>query len=298
MTHSQFRGMGVAMVTPFNADLKIDYKALEKLTNHLIRGNADYLVVMGTTGESVTLSSNEKKAVLEFIVGINAGRLPIVYGLGGNNTAELVREMETVNWEGVDAVLSVSPYYNKPTQAGIIAHYRELDRHTPRPIILYNVPGRTSSNMLPETTLELANSCRNIFAIKEASGNLEQCMAIIKDKPEDFLVISGDDALVLPFMACGGDGVISVVGNAFPQEFSEMVSASFDDDYGLARSIHYRLINIIHQLFAEGNPAGIKEALRLLNVCENHVRLPLVSMSKTGAEHLRKLIAESALVKI
>jgi len=298
MTHSQFRGMGVAMVTPFNADLKIDYKALEKLTNHLIRGNADYLVVMGTTGESVTLSSNEKKAVLEFIVGINAGRLPIVYGLGGNNTAELVREMETVNWEGVDAVLSVSPYYNKPTQAGIIAHYRELDRNTPRPVILYNVPGRTSSNMLPETTLELAGTCRNIIAIKEASGSLEQCMAIIKDKPEDFLVISGDDALVLPFMSCGGDGVISVVGNAFPQEFSEMVSASFDDDYGLARSIHYRLIDIIHQLFAEGNPAGVKEALRLLNVCENHVRLPLVSMSKTGAEHLRKLIADSGLVKI
>lgn len=296
--HSQFKGLGVAMVTPFNAEKKVDYSALEKLTNHLIRGNADYLVVMGTTGESVTLNDNEKKAVLEFIVGVNAGRLPIVYGLGGNNTAQLVAEMETVNWQGVDAILSVSPAYNKPTQAGILAHYRELDRHTPRPIILYNVPGRTSSNMLPETTLELAETCKNIFAIKEASGNLEQCMAIIKNKPKEFLVISGDDALVLPFMACGGDGVISVVGNAFPQEFSEMVRATFDEDYHLARSIHYRLIGIIHQLFAEGNPAGVKEALRLLKVCENHVRLPLVPMSAQGRAILRERILESGLVKI
>lgn len=296
--HSQFKGLGVAMITPFNADKKVDYAALEKLTNHLIRGNADYLVIMGTTGESVTLNANEKKAVLEFIVDINAGRIPVVYGLGGNNTAQLISEMDSVNWEGVDAVLSVSPAYNKPTQAGIIAHYRELNRHTPRPIIMYNVPGRTSSNMLPQTTLELAETCKNIFAIKEASGNLEQCMEIIGHKPDDFLVISGDDALVLPFMACGGDGVISVVGNAFPQEFSEMVRSTFDDDYDLARSIHYRLLGIIHQLFAEGNPAGVKEALSMLMVCENHVRLPLVSMSAQGRSVLRERIRQSGLVKI
>ncbi len=293
----RFKGMGVAMVTPFHADKKVDFKALEKLTNHLIRGNTAYLVVMGTTGESVTLSSEEKAAVLEFIVDINEGRIPIVYGLGGHNTGQLLSEMDAMNWNGVDAILSVSPYYNKPTQAGIVAHYRELEKHTPRPIIMYNVPGRTASNMLPETTLELADS-KNIIGIKEASGNLEQCMAIIRRKPKDFLVISGDDALVLPFLACGGDGVISVVGNAFPAEFSEMIQAAFANDYAHARSIHYRLINIIHQLFAEGNPAGVKEALQFMDVMGNHVRLPLLAMSQAGSELLFRLIKESGLVKL
>lgn len=295
--HNQFRGMGVAMVTPMTADKKVDYKSLEKLTNYLVRGNASYLVVMGTTGESVTLSSDEKAAVLEFIVGVNAGRLPVVYGLGGHNTQQLINDMENTKWDGVSAILSVSPYYNKPTQEGIIAHYKALDKATPRPIILYNVPGRTGSNMLPATTLELA-TCKNIIGIKEASGNLEQCMEIIKNKPKDFLVISGDDALVLPFMACGGDGVISVVGNAFPQEFSEMVEAAFNDDYDHARSIHYRLFPIIHQLFAEGNPAGVKETLKMMKVGENHVRLPLVPMSPEGSEKLKKLIGDSGLVKL
>jgi 4-hydroxy-tetrahydrodipicolinate synthase len=295
---TQFRGMGVAMVTPFTAEGKVDYKSLEKLTNHLINGNTDYLVVMGTTGESVTMGMEEKRAVLDFIIEVNAGRLPIVFGLGGNNTMGLVSFMKNWNWKGVDAILSVSPYYNKPTQAGIIAHYKMLNANSPLPIILYNVPGRTASNMLPETTLQLANECNNIIAIKEASGNLEQCMAIIKNKPKDFLVISGDDALVLPFIACGGDGVISVVGNAFPQEFSEMVHAALNNDCEHAQSIHYRLIDIIHQLFAEGNPGGIKEALQMLKICQNHLRLPLVPISATAKEKLFKLIEKSGLVKL
>lgn len=293
----RFKGMGVAMVTPLQADKKVDYKALEKLTNHLIRGKTDYLVVMGTTGESVTLSSEEKSAVLEFIIDINAGRIPVVYGLGGHNTGQLLAEMERMNWNGVDAILSVSPYYNKPTQAGITAHYRELERYAPRPLIMYNVPGRTASNMLPETTLELAG-CKNIIGIKEASGNLEQCMAIIEEKPKDFLVISGDDALVLPFMACGGDGVISVIGNAFPAEFSEMVQSAMANDYDHARNIHYRLLKIIHQLFAEGNPAGVKEALKFMRLVDNHVRLPLVPMTSAGRERLFQLIKESGLVQL
>lgn len=298
MIHNQFKGLGVAVVTPFNADLKIDYKSLEKVVNHLIRGNANYLVVMGTTGESVTLSAEEKQAVVEFIAVVNTGRLPIVYGLGGHNTGQLLSEMESMNWEHIDALLSVSPYYNKPTQEGIVAHYRALDKYTKRPIILYNVPGRTASNMLPSTTLELAKSCKNIIGIKEASGNLEQCMAIIDEKPNDFLVISGDDALVLPFMACGGDGVISVVGNAFPQEFSEMVNATLEDDFTHARSIHYRLVNIIHQLFAEGNPAGVKQALKFMNIADNHVRLPLMPMSHSGSNKLRELINNSGLTRV
>ncbi len=296
--HSQFRGMGVAMVTPFHANGKVDFKSLEKLTRHLIRGNTDYLVVMGTTGESVTLEAEERRAVLDFILDINAGRLPVVFGMGGNHTAGILRNMEEMNWEGVDAILSVSPYYNKPAQTGIVAHYKALNEHTPRPIIMYNVPGRTSSNMLPETTLLLAEECRNIIAIKEASGNLEQCMDVIGHAPEDFLVISGDDSLVLPFLACGGDGVISVVGNAFPQEFSEMVHAGLDGDFDHARTIHYRLLHIIRQLFAEGNPAGVKRALKVLSITEEHVRLPLAPMSEAGSETLRDMIRESGLVAL
>ncbi len=291
----QFKGMGVAMVTPFQSDKNVDFKALEQLTKHLIDGGADYLVVMGTTGESVTLSKEEKRSVLEFITGINAGKLPVVYGLGGNNTAELLREMEQVNWSAVDAILSVSPYYNKPTQRGIVAHYHELDKQTPRPILLYNVPGRTASNILPETTLQLAE-CTNIIGIKEASGNLEQCMQIIKNKPDDFLVISGDDPLVLPFLACGGDGVISVVGNAFPRQFSEMVHAAFENNYNRARTIHYQLIDVIQHLFAEGNPAGIKEALSLLGIAGTDCRLPLVAMSDKGSLKMKRLLSDSALI--
>lgn len=296
--HNQLKGMGVAMVTPMTADKKVDFKSLEKLTKSLIAGGTNFLVVLGTTGESVTLSNGEKAAVLEAVVKTNAGKLPVVYGLGGHNTAQLLEEMEQTNWNGVDAILSVSPYYNKPTQDGIIEHYRILNKHTPRPILLYNVPGRTGSNMLPETTLEIARSCENIIGIKEAAGDLEQSMAIMRDKPKDFLVISGDDALVLPFMAIGGDGVISVVGNAFPKAFSDMVQACFNNDYGQARSLHYKLINIIHQLFAEGNPAGVKEALKFMGVCENHVRLPLLSMTTEGSKKLYSLIDESKLTNL
>lgn len=296
--HNQLKGMGVAMVTPMTADKKVDFESLEKLTQSLIAGGTNFLVVMGTTGESVTLSQSEKAEVLAHVVRVNAGKLPIVYGLGGHNTGQLLEEMKTVNWEGVDAILSVSPYYNKPTQAGIIEHYRMLNKHTPRPILLYNVPGRTGSNMLPETTLELARSCKNIIGIKEAAGDLEQSMAIIRDKPDDFLVISGDDALVLPFMACGGHGVISVVGNAFPKAFSDMVQFCLKNDYESARANHYSLINIIHQLFAEGNPAGVKEALKFLQVCENHVRLPLLPMTDAGSRKLRELMVESKLTDL
>lgn len=285
----KFKGTGVAIVTPFKEDKSIDYNALERLVNHLISNGIDYLVVQGTTGESVTLTKDEKCEVLAFVVKVNNGRLPIVLGVGGNSTQAILEELKHREFVGVDAILSVSPYYNKPTQEGIYQHYKAISEASPLPIILYNVPGRTSSNILPSTTLRLAKDFKNIIAIKEASGNLEQCMHIIQNKPKDFLVISGDDALVLPFMACGGDGVISVIANAFPKGFSDMTRAALEGNYSVAKELHYKHFEIIHYLFVDGNPAGVKVVLKLLNITGDDVRLPLVKVSDETHRNLEKL---------
>lgn len=250
------KGTGVALVTPFLKSGKIDFEALSRIVNHVIKGGVNYLVVMGTTGESVTLSSDEKKSVLEYILKINKNRVPVVYGVGGNNTAEVIKHLHELP-SGVDAVLSVSPYYNKPNQKGIIEHFSAVAKASPCPVILYNVPGRTGSNMTAETTLQLARE-KNIAGIKEASGNMEQIMQIINHRPKDFLVISGDDGITLPLIACGADGVISVIANAWPAQFSKMVKLALENKIPEARKLHYQLSDIIPLLFAEGSPSGIK----------------------------------------
>lgn len=288
---TKFRGTGVAIVTPFNDDKSVDYNSLEKLVNHLIDNGINYLVVQGTTGESVTLSKQEKQETLAFIQKVNNGRLPIVLGIGGNCTATVVDTLKTTDLTGVDAILSVSPYYNKPTQEGIYQHYKAVSEASTKPIILYNVPGRTSSNILPATTLRLANDFDNIIAIKEASGNLEQCMEIINNKPEGFLVISGDDALVMPFVAMGGDGVISVIANAFAQGFSDMVKAGLENDVETSRALHYKYFEMIHYLFVEGNPAGVKVALKQLEITGDAVRLPLVNVSEKTKNKIIEIMA-------
>ena len=273
------KGLGVAMVTPFNSDKSIDYPALIKLTHYLIDNNVDYLVVQGTTGESPTLSKDEKQKVLDTVIKENAGRLPIVYGVGGNNTALVAEELKCFDNKDVDAILSVSPYYNKPTQEGIYQHFKTISKASKLPIILYNVPGRTGSNVLPATTVRLAKDCENIVAIKEASGDLEQVMNIINTKPKDFLVISGDDALAMPFISIGGDGVISVIGNGLPKEFSAMVNAALNNKTVEARALHYKCFPLIDHLFSEGNPAGVKEVLNFYKICKIDVRLPLINVS-------------------
>ena len=287
---TKFKGTGVAIVTPFNADKSVDYPSLEKLVEHLIKNGIDYLVVQGTTGESVTLTATEKEEVLSFIIKVNNNRLPIVLGIGGNSTASVIETFKTANLNGVDAILSVSPYYNKPTQEGIYQHYKALAEVSSKPIILYNVPGRTSSNITAATTLRLANDFEQIIAVKEASGDLEQCMEVIHHKPKDFLVISGDDALTLPFIACGGDGVISVIANAFPKGFSDMVNYALQANLKEAQQLHYKYLKMIHYLFVEGNPAGVKAALKILGITGDDVRLPLVSVGEQTFNKIKEII--------
>ena len=288
---NKFKGTGVALVTPFRKEGEVDFNALQKLVEFQIENGVNYLVVQGTTGESVTLTDNEKVSVLEYIIDVTKNRVPIVLGVGGNNTSNVVQQIKKFNSYRIDAYLSVSPYYNKPSQAGIVAHYGQIAQATDKPIILYNVPGRTGSNMTAESTLTLANTYANIIAVKEASGNLEQIMGIIKNKPSDFLVISGDDALTLPHIACGGDGVISVVANAFPKRFSSMVDYALKGDLEKAKPLHYELFPIIQQLFADGNPGGIKYVLKLISIGEDHMRLPLVNINDEVAKKLYELVA-------
>lgn len=289
---NQFKGAGVALVTPFLADMSIDYPALRKLVREQIAGGTNFLVVQGTTGESPTLTSDEKQRVLETVQEENNGVLPIVYGVGGNNTLAVAEAFSKIP-AGVDGILSVAPYYNKPIQRGFVAHYKAIAQATDLPIIMYNVPGRTGSNMLAETTLELAE-VKNIVAMKEASGNMEQIMELIRCKPADFLVLSGDDALTMPLIAAGADGVISVVANSFPKQFSQMVAASLNGDLATARKLHYDLLPITKLFFTEGNPGGVKIALEELGWMAPHMRLPLVQVSdslKTAIQQAtRKLI--------
>jgi 4-hydroxy-tetrahydrodipicolinate synthase len=285
---NELRGLGVAMITPFNKNKEVDVSALKRLTEHLIVGGVDYLVVLGTTGESATLTKDEKKLVLDTVLSTNNGRKPIVLGIGGNNTTEVASQMRHLDTNGLTAILSVTPYYNKPSQNGLYEHYKTLSENSKLPIILYNVPGRTGVNLLPETVSRIAFDCRNVIGIKEASGSVDQIMSVIQQTPKEFLVISGDDTLTLPLIAAGADGVISVVGNAFPKEFSDMVKNAMDNQFDEARKNHYRLLDLIHLLFAEGNPGGVKEVLDQLDICENQLRLPLVPVSDKLREKLRR----------
>ncbi len=289
--NSKFRGTGVAIVTPFYKDNTIDFKSLGKLIDHVINGGVEYIVALGTTGESVTLTKEEKRTIVAHAIETIDNRVPLVLGLGGNNTQEILNTLNhPSDFNHISAILSVSPYYNKPNQRGIYQHYKAISETSPVPVILYNVPGRTNSNITAETTLKLAHDFKNIIGIKEASGNLEQCMKIIKNKPKDFLVISGDDMLTLPMIASGAEGVISVTANAFPKDFSEMTRQILAGNVKEAQKLHYKLTDIIEQLFADGNPAGIKAALELLNITPANLRLPLVKVNKATQNALAELI--------
>jgi 4-hydroxy-tetrahydrodipicolinate synthase len=294
---NQLKGTGVAMVTPFKKDGSVDVPALKKLTDHLVDGGVDYLVVMGTTGETSVMDKEDKKLVLETVLATNAGRKPVVLGLGGNNTLDLCAQLDRMDAAGLTAILSVAPYYSKPTQNGLFEHYKALSEHSKLPIILYNVPGRTGCNLLPDTVQRIAFDCRNVIGIKEASGNMEQIMTIIRERPKDFLVISGDDSITMPLIAAGADGVISVIGNAFPAEWSAMVQHAMKGEIPEARAIHYRLLELVQLLFVEGNPAGIKEVLSHLDVCENYLRLPLVPVSQLISERMRRVMIDEELLR-
>ncbi len=292
MSNTKFKGTGVAIVTPFNKDFSVDFKSLTKLIDHLVKGKVEYLVVLGTTGETVALSKEEKQQVVKHVVDATNKRVPVVLGLGGNNTQDILNYCKDKSYfKGIDAVLSVSPYYNKPTQRGIYEHYKAIAEVCPVPVILYNVPGRTGSNISADTTISLAKKFKNIIAIKEASGNLEQCMKIIKNRPKDFMVISGDDMLALPMIACGAEGVISVVANAFPKDYSEMVRQILAGNVKDAQKLHYKLTDIIEKLFADGNPGGIKAVLEILGICKAYLRLPLVNVNKETQTALENLVA-------
>ena len=286
----KIKGTGVALVTPFNNDKSVDYKGLENLLNHVINGGVDYLVLMGTTGESTTLSKTERMEVVDFCKKINNGRLPIVLGIGGNNTMQVVADIKAANLENVDAILSVSPAYNKPSQEGIYQHYKMISESSPLPIIVYNVPGRTSSNISAATTVRLATDFKNIVGVKEASGDMDQIMKILKNKPADFVVLSGDDGLTLPMIHMGAEGVISVIGQSHPKDFSDMVSFGLSGNKKLANQIHYKLYDFYGPLYAEGNPVGVKACLEMLGICKAVVRLPLVEASNTIKNELKKLL--------
>jgi 4-hydroxy-tetrahydrodipicolinate synthase len=279
----RLRGTGVALVTPFDRQGQIDWADLERIIEHVISGGVEFLVSLGTTGESVTLTEAEQREVLDFTIKINQGRLPLVAGVfGGNHTSALVDKIKNFDFEGIDALLSSNPSYSKPGQEGIYQHYMALAEVSPRPIIIYNVPSRTASNISAETTLRLANSSDNFIAIKEAADDIYQIMKIIKGKPKDFLVLSGDDFMTLPLIAVGGEGVISVIANALPRQFSDMVRAGLKNDMMEARPANMKLLETYRLLFTEGNPVGIKAALELQGLCGRHVRLPLVPMTEAG----------------
>ena len=280
-------GTGVALVTPFKKDFSVDVEALKAIVNFQIDNGIDYLVVLGTTAESATLSKEEKELVIKTVVEANKGRLPLVLGVGGNNTQEVVAELQSRDFSDFTAVLSVSPYYNKPTQEGIYQHFKAVAEASPVPVILYNVPGRTASNMLPSTVIRLAQDFKNIVAIKEAAGDIVQAMKLIQNAPKGFLVISGDDMITLPMVLAGGAGVISVIGEGFPKQFSEMVHLGLNRKVDEAYQLHYLLADSIDMIFEQGNPAGIKEVFKTLGLAENTVRLPLVNVDENLANRLK-----------
>ena len=289
---TKFIGTGVALITPFKEDLSIDFDALERLVEYNIENGTEYLVISGTTGESVTVTKEEKKELISFISKVNSGRVPLVLGIGGNNTANVIDEIKSTDLSTIDAILSVSPYYSKPTQEGIYQHFKAISEASPKPIILYNVPGRTSSNMLPETTIRLAKDFENIIAVKEAGNNVQQYYELLRTKPDDFLILSGDDDLALGVALAGGSGVISVIGQALPKEFSEMIRLGIAKKAKEAYDIHFKLMPITGLIFSENNPSGIKAVLDGLNISKSHVRLPLVE----ATDGLKQKIAEELKV--
>lgn len=288
----KLRGTGVAIVTPFKNDQSIDFSALGRVINHIIDGGVNYIVALGTTGESVTLTKEEKHAVISYVVDTVDKRIPVVVGIGGNNTQEIIDFARTTDLTGVDAVLSVAPYYNKPNQRGLFRHFKTFANTCPLPVILYNVPGRTGSNISSDTCIELARECENIVAVKEASGDLAQIMRILRGKPENFSVISGDDMLTIPIIAAGGVGVISVLANAYPAQMTEIVSNSLKNNFKSAREVHLKFLEIIELLFADGNPAGVKAMLSEMKICQNTLRLPLVPVGKPVMERIQKAMKE------
>lgn len=290
MRNSKLKGTGVAIVTPFNKKGEVDVAALKKLVKHLHEGKVEYLVVLGTTGETATLSKDEKALVVDTVIKANNKKLPLVIGIGGNNTEEVVKQIKSTDLTPFEAILSVAPYYNKPSQEGYYQHYKAISQATKKDIILYNVPGRTGSNVTWETQIRIAKDFKNIVATKEASGSVEQIMKIVKNKPKDFMVLSGDDALTLPLIAAGAHGVISVVANAYPKKFSNMVRLAIKSKFNEAQDIHYSLLDITDQLFADGNPGGVKYLLSKLGICESTVRLPLVEPKQEVKSKIDALI--------
>jgi len=284
-------GTGVALITPFKNDGSLDVESLKKIVRYNIDFGVEYLVVLGTTAETATLSKDEKELVIQTIIEENAQKLPLVLGVGGNNTQEIINELNSRDLSPFSAILSVSPYYNKPTQEGIYQHFKKIAENSPVPILLYNVPSRTASNVLPETVLRLARDCKNIIGIKEAAGDLVQAMKIIQNKPNDFLVISGDDMIALPMILSGGSGVISVIGEGFPKEFSDMVRLGLQGKVNEAYQIHYKLAKVIELIFEQGNPAGIKEVFKHLGLSTNTIRLPLVNINKDLSERIKTFIS-------
>ena len=281
MVRNIFKGLGIALVTPFKEDGSVDYQSLKRLVEYQLSNGADFLCILATTGETPTLTAEEKQTIKEMIVSLVQGRIPILMGCGGNNTAAIVEELKTRDFQGIDGILSVCPYYNKPSQEGLYQHFKAIANATSLPVVLYNVPGRTGVNMTAATTVRLANDCENIIAIKEASGNLEQVDEIIKNKPNKFDVISGDDSLTFPMVSCGAVGVISVIGNALPKEFSKMI-----------RKIHHRFIDLFSLLFVDGNPAGVKAMLSEMGFIENVLRLPLVPMRIKNMQRMSEILKE------
>ena len=292
MVRNIFKGLGIALVTPFKEDGSVDYKSLVRLVEYQLDNGADFLCILATTGETPVLTADEKQKIKETIVSLVGGRVPILIGCGGNNTAAIVEELQTRDFQGIDGILSVCPYYNKPSQEGLYQHFKTIAAATKLPVVLYNVPGRTGVNMTAATTVRLANDFENIVAIKEASGNLEQVDEIIKNKPNDFDVISGDDALTFPMVSCGAVGVISVIGNALPKEFSKMIRLQMRGEYDPARKIHHRFTDLFSLLFVDGNPAGVKAMLSEMGFIENVLRLPLVPMRIKNMQRMSDILKE------
>ena len=292
MTHNIFKGLGIALITPFMEDGSVDYKALMRLIEYQLDNGADFFCILATTGETPTLTADEKQKIKDLVVSLVGGRVPILMGCGGYNTAAIVEELQTRDFKGIDGILSVCPYYNKPSQEGLYQHFKTIAANTSLPVVLYNVPGRTGVNMKAETTVRLAHDCQNIVAIKEASGNLEQVDEIIKNKPKDFDVISGDDALTFPMISCGAVGVISVIGNALPREFSKMIRLQMKGEYDGARKIHHRFTDLFSLLFVDGNPAGVKAMLHEMGYIQNVLRLPLVPTRISTLQRMSEIMKE------
>lgn len=290
MAHNIFKGLGIALVTPFTSDGSVDYVCLKKLITYQLDGGADFFCILATTGETPTLTKDEKLKIKQLVVETVGGRVPILMGCGGNNTAEVVNELQTGDFSGIDGVLSVCPYYNKPSQEGLYQHFKAISAATKLPVVLYNVPGRTGVNLKAETTVRLARDCKNIVAIKEAAGSLEQVDEIIKNKPDTFDVISGDDALTFPMIACGAVGVISVIGNALPKEFSRMIRLEISGEIESARKIHHKFTDLFNLLFVDGNPAGVKAMLHEMGMIENILRLPLVPTRLTTMQRISECL--------